>query len=186
MREHFSQQRQQAVADLVARVRQVAVGWVVDVGDTARIQFIANFLRAEAKQRTHKANAKTLEFGRHAGEARHTGATAERQQQRFDLVIGMLRQRDCTNFKLDGFACQRGVARLAGGVFGTLASRIFCLYAHHVQRHVKGHTSGLAVPHKIISGSLQAVVDMNRRDPPWPLGGSGMHQSGRISAAAVG
>ena len=101
-------------------------------------------------------------------------------------LLGMLRQRNRANFKVDGFACQRGVARLAGGVFGAFAVGVFGINLHHVQRNIDAGAGRLAVPHKIISSSLQAMVNMNRCHLPLPLRSSDMQQGGRIRTAAVG
>jgi hypothetical protein len=57
-------------------------------------------------------------------------------------------------------------------------------FLHH-QRHLQAGTKNLAMPLKIITCSLQAMVYMDGRHLPWPLARASQQQRGGIGTAAV-
>ena len=127
-----------------------------------------------SQQRAHEADAEALKPGWHTGQARHTGAAAERQQQGFNLIVGMLREGDGGNSKRQRLVGQRPIADFAGSVFRTFAAGVFGLHLHHMQRNTDGGASRLAMSHEIISRRLQPVMNMNGNYTPGELRCGGM------------
>lgn len=76
------------------------------------------------------------------------------------------------------------ISCVSGGFFRALAGRVTCIDAFHRQRYVKAGAQSHAVPLEVISGVLQAMMDVDSHNLLRPLLRASREQSGRISAAA--
>jgi hypothetical protein len=108
----------------------------------------------------------------HGRQARQAGAAAQGQQQRFNLVVGVLTQQHGLALRLKSRAGQGLVAHAAGGVFWALPGAGLGVHANHGQGHGQGVAHLLAFMRKAVGSGLQTVVDVNGLQMPRPqLGG---------------
>ncbi len=133
-----------------------------------------------------KLNAVPLHAKRHSGQTVDTGAPAERDQQRLDLIIRMLRKRDMSQFVFQGQLAQRHVTRTPRRVLGTFARCMPRVDTAYVQGNAKSRARDGAMRLKVIRGALEPVVNMNRVHLTWPAAGGGMKECRRIRPATVG
>ena len=132
-----------------------------------------------------QVGAIALEHRRHRRQPGQTGTAAERQQQRLDLVVGMLAQQHRLQAGIAGSPRERLVARLPRGVLGAFPRRVARMHAAHLQRHAKGRANAAAVLGECVRRVLQPVVDVDRLHLSGPALHGGQQEHGGIGAAAV-
>ena len=76
------------------------------------------------------------------------------------------------------------ITNFAGCFFGALSRRVAGIDPLHCEGHTELRAKLDAIPLKVVSRSLQAVVDVNGVNLPRPFLGAAKQQGGGIGAAA--
>ena len=126
-----------------------------------------------------KLNTIALPTLRHRRKPRQSRAPAQRQQNRFDLIISMLGQcQGSWRYRmfviprgpaLNGKLCKRSVARASGGIFRALASLATGIDPANNEWHVQLLAHLLALALKIFSRRLEAMMNVNSGYLAWPF-----------------
>ena len=136
----------------------------------------AQRLAGNRKQGARKLRTIPLETGSHGCQPSHAGAPAQRQQDAFRLVIGIVTQQYCGRTGCQGRLRERAVAFLPRPGFHTIASG-----EHNAQRqfHVFQRATGLrrrfaqdraclfTMAGKGVGARLQPMVHMQCHDRLW-------------------
>ena len=113
------QQRRDPQAQKIARMRRVSVGFVVDPLQTVRLRVAHKLGARHFEQRPQQRLGAEPAERRHCARAPDAGAPQEAQQDRFGLVVKMVRQRH----GIGPHPCQCGATRIPRGSFQSLAAR---------------------------------------------------------------
>ncbi|CAM5397636.1 hypothetical protein SSTU70S_02933 [Stutzerimonas stutzeri] len=113
---------------------------------------------ADIKQRPHQPTATEPAPGRHGSQPAHTGTAQQAEQQRFGLIVAVLRGQQHFAFleaQFDGV-----VARLPRRLLQ--AAPRLDLHVHYLELNPKRRTDAPTVLRPGIRRGLQAVMNMNR------------------------
>ena len=149
-------------------------------------QPLADRRAGHLQQGAPERDAVPLELRRHGCQTRQSRAPAQRQQQGFDLVVGMLGQQHRPQRQCTGLLRQGGVTGSAGGVFGALPGLVAGVHMADVQGHAQPGAQLRAMGNEGVGRSLQPVVHMQRVDTAGPAGMGGQQQGGGVGTATQG
>jgi hypothetical protein len=126
-----------------------------------------------------KVNAITLPMPGHGRKPWQPRASAERQKDGFDLIIGVLGERQRSWMRhvrvipdgpaLNSKLSKCAVARPSGGIFRALARLGAGVDTTNSQPYFQPLANAFAVALEVISRGLQSVMNMNRSDLTWPF-----------------
>ena len=182
-----AQAREEAVADAIPRNAEIVVRGVVDR------------LEAELDQRGEELGARDVEErtpdgaapGRDAFQTLDGSTAQELQDDRFELVVALMRGQDPRRAELDPERFERSVAQPARGGLGALAAlaQTRQVDGDHADRSSEPRREPLRPLGAVGRAGVEAMVDMSERQLETALRGGRRERGGergRVGAPGVG
>ena len=181
----LGERRQNLMTQGIATQAHIGITGIFDPLQAGLLRLIAQQGAGQIDQRAQQQHALTHITRRHATQTIQPAATGQRQQQRLELIIRMVRGQQSLRLRITTCGIQQSVALLARPAFNVRTPRHGPWYTQAVKAHRKpgGLIGALCGP--AARRRLQPMMHMQRDDRAFAhLSERCMQENGRVEATA--